>query len=154
MMERALDGDLLGVEAGLEDLVLGGFRLGRLHVRLLAGLRYGVADDVRDPLLGRAVRDRELLVVADAAIVVAQYAAGMIDEAQGFFDVALPVAGLRVILPDQAAQRGPDLLVRGGLRICRALRRASLASRRRPGGKPRPPVQEYSDRNPSVSKRS
>jgi hypothetical protein len=116
MMERPLGGDFLAVEAGLEDLVLGRLGLRRLDVRLLAGLGHRVGDDVRNPLLRRAVRDRELLVVTDAAIMVAEYAAGMIDEPEGLFDVALSVPGLRVIFADQAAQRGPDLLVRGGLR--------------------------------------
>jgi len=47
---------------------------------------------------------------------VAQYATGMIDEAQRFFDVTLAVAGLRVIFAYQTTQRGAHLLVRGGLR--------------------------------------
>src|SRR5512143_2863845 len=116
MVERALRRDVGAVEAGLEDFVLRGLGLGRLHVGLLAGLRHRVADDVRDLLLGGAVGDRELLVVADPPLVVAEYAAGMIDEAEGLFHIALAVASLRVIFPDEPAQRGPDLLVRGGLR--------------------------------------
>src|SRR4029077_5256695 len=72
-----------------------------------------VGDDVRDLLLRRAGRDRELLVVAHAARRVAQYAAGMIDEAQRLLDVALAVARLRVVLADHAAQGGPDFLVGG-----------------------------------------
>src|SRR5436190_2056569 len=51
-----------------------------------------------------------------ATIVVAHYAAAMIDEAQRLFDVGLAIARLRVIFADHAAQRSPDLLVRGGLR--------------------------------------
>jgi len=46
---------------------------------------------------------------------IAEYATGMIDESQRFFDVALPVSGFRIIFADQAAQRGTHLLVRGGL---------------------------------------
>ncbi len=116
VMENALRRRHLAVEARLQDLVLLRLGLGRLHVRLLARFRHGVADDVRDPLFGRAVRNRQLLVVADAPFVVAQYAAGMIDEAQCLFDIALSIPRLRIIFADQPAQRGPDLLIRGGLR--------------------------------------
>jgi hypothetical protein len=42
---------------------------------------------------------------------VAEYATGMIYEAERFFDIALPVARFRIIFSDQAAQRGPHLLV-------------------------------------------
>ena len=70
-----------------------------------------------DALLGgRVGSDRELLIVALPVIGVAQYATGMIDEAQRFFDVTLAVAGLRVIFAYQTTQRGAHLLVRGGLR--------------------------------------
>ena len=43
----------------------------------------------------------EFAVVARAPVRIAQDAAGMIDEAQRLFDVALPIAGFRVILADQ-----------------------------------------------------
>ena len=113
MMQIALDADVGSVEAGLENLV--GIELGlrRMHVGLLAAGGDGVGHDVRDALFRRSGRDRELLVVAHAPIVVAQYATGMIDEAKRLFDVALPVTRLRVIFADQTAQRGPDFLVRG-----------------------------------------
>ena len=76
-----------------------------------------IGDKVRDALLGgRLGCDRKLLVVALALPGVAQNAAGVIDEPERFFDVALPVARLRVILADQATQRRAHLLVRGGLR--------------------------------------
>ncbi len=129
MMEHALDRHFLAVEPGLENFVPLRLRLRRLHVGLLARLRHRVADDMRDPLLGGAVGHRELLVVANAAIVVAQYATGMIDEAQRLFDIALAVTGLRVIFADQPAQRGPDLLIRGGLRYSqRFVKRCSHVS--------------------------
>ena len=86
----------------------------RADVGLLAGFRHRVADDVRDLLLGRARRERELLVVARAPVGVGQDAARMIDEAQRLLDVALAVARLRVVLADQPAQRGPHVLVGGG----------------------------------------
>ncbi len=59
---------------------------------------------------------REVAVVALPPFRIAQDAAGMIDEPQRLFDVALPIARLRVILPDQAPQRRSNLLVRGGWR--------------------------------------
>ena len=72
---------------------------------------------MRDALLGgRLGRYGELLVVALSVLRSAQYAAGMIDEAKRFFHIPLAVTGFRVILADQATQRGADLLVRGGLR--------------------------------------
>jgi hypothetical protein len=86
----------------------------RPDVGLLAGLCHRVGDHVRDLLLGAARRDRELLVVARAPRRVAQYAAGMIDEAQGLFDISLAVARLRVILADHPPQRRAHFLVRGG----------------------------------------
>ena len=113
MMQIALDADVGGVEAGLENLVGIELGLGGMHVGLLAVGGDGVGHDMRDALFRRPGRDRELFVVAHAPIMVAQYAAGMIDEPQRLFDVALPVTRLRVIFPDQTAQRGPDFLVRG-----------------------------------------
>ena len=59
---------------------------------------------------------RQLAVVADAPVRIAQYAAGMIDEAQRLFDVALAVTRLRVIFSDQPPQRRAHLLVGGGRR--------------------------------------
>ena len=64
----------------------------------------------------RVARSRELPVVTDTAIRIAQYAAGMIDEAQRFLDVALAVARLRVILPDEPSKRRAHLFVGGGWR--------------------------------------
>src|SRR5206468_11199138 len=52
-------------------------------------------------------------VVALATRTIAEYAAGMIDEAQRFFDVSLTVAGFRVILADQTAKRCPYLFIGG-----------------------------------------
>ena len=59
---------------------------------------------------------RQLAVVTDAPVRIAQYAAGMIDEAQRLFDVALAVTRLRVIFADQPPQRRAHLLVGGGRR--------------------------------------
>ncbi len=64
----------------------------------------------------RLARARQLAVVADPPVRIAQYAAGMIDEAQRLFDVALAITRLRVIFPDQPPQRRAHLLVGGGRR--------------------------------------
>ncbi len=147
VMEDSLGRGLFAVEARFQDFVLAGLRLGRLYIRLLARLRHRIADDMRDPLLGGAVRDRKFLVVPDAALVVAQYAAGMIDEAKRFFDVALTVPRLRIIFADQPAKRGPDLLVRGGLRYAqRFVQRRSHRIDRPPDGAVR--YQESSGKSP------
>ena len=51
-----------------------------------------------------------------AAIGIAEDAACMVDEAKRLFDVALSVARLRVVFPDEAPQRRSNLLVGGGRR--------------------------------------
>ena len=51
------------------------------------------------------------MIVALAALGCRQDPAGMIDEAQRFFDVALAVAGFRIVFPDEAAQRRTHFLV-------------------------------------------
>ncbi len=72
---------------------------------------------MRDALLGRRLGgDREFLIVVQTLIGIAQYAAGMIDEAKRFFDIALPVARFCVIFSNQTAKRCPHLLVGGTLR--------------------------------------
>ncbi len=84
--------------------------------RRAAGRPRDVAHEMRDSLLGRGLRrDGELLVVMEPVVRVAEYAAGMIYKAQRFFDVALPVTRFRVILSDNATQRGPHFLFRGEL---------------------------------------
>jgi hypothetical protein len=62
----------------------------RADVGLLAGFGDGVADDVRDPLLGRARRNRQFLVVAYPAFGVRQDAARVIDEPQRFSTLPWP----------------------------------------------------------------
>ena len=64
----------------------------------------------------RLAGTRQLAVVPDAPVRIAQYAAGMIDEAQRLFDVALAITRLGVILADQPPQRRAHLLVGGGRR--------------------------------------
>src|SRR5438105_3433956 len=94
-----------------------GARLRRaVHVGLLAVLDDRVRHDVRDLLLGGAYGQRKLGVVTLAPDAIAQYAAGMIDEAKRFFDVSLSVTRLGVILSDQPTQRRAHLLV-GGARL-------------------------------------
>jgi hypothetical protein len=56
-------------------------------------------------------RAQQFLVIALASVAVAQYAAGMVDEAQCLFDVPLAVAGLCVIFTDESAQRRTHFLV-------------------------------------------
>ena len=108
---------LVAVEPGFQDLVGGGLHRRRRDIGVLAAvLGHGVAHDMGDLLLGRAVGQREFVVVPVPPVVVAEYAAGMIDEAERLFDVALTVTGLGVILADQPPQRGADLLLRGGRR--------------------------------------
>jgi hypothetical protein len=68
-----------------------------------------------DARLGRAERQRQLLVVAPPALRVAQDPAGVIDEAQRLLDVAVAVAGLGVVLADHAPQRRPHVFVGRGL---------------------------------------
>ena len=146
VMGMLFGGRLVGVEAGFELVV---HRLLRLQVQrlldlfdigLLPGLGYGIADHVRDTLLGRAGRQRELLVVADAALGVGQDAARVIDEAQRFLDIALPVAGLRVVLADEPAQRSAHVLV-GGRGQDPELRRALPSCERGPHGRSIMPVE-------------
>jgi len=84
--------------------------------RSRVGLRFqrNIGHELRDALFGAALGAyREFLIVALAVLGVTEYAAGMIDEPERFFDVALSVAGLRVILPDQATQCRAHVLVRG-----------------------------------------
>ena len=83
-----------------------------VHVRLLARLGDCIRHNVRDLLLRRPRGQRKLLIVALPPLGIRQYAAGMIDEAQRFFDVTVPIACLRVVLPDEATERGPDVFVR------------------------------------------
>src|SRR5439155_27208499 len=87
-----------------------------VHVGLLARLDDRVGDDMRNFLLRRARGQGELVVVALTPDAVAQYAAGMIDEAQRLFDVSLAIARLGVILTDEPAQRRPHLFI-GGARL-------------------------------------
>ena len=102
--QDALFGDVDHVVAGLRR---------RARSRIDSHVR----NEMRDALLGRRLGcDRELLIVALALPGVAQYAARMIDEPERFFDVALSVARLRIILADQATQCRAHLLIRGGLR--------------------------------------
>jgi hypothetical protein len=135
MVEGRLLPLVVGGQRGLECLVVehvGGRGpvdgLGA-DVGLLAGLGDRVRDDVRDPLLGRAGRERELVVVARAPVRVRQDPARVVDEAQRFLDVSLPVARLRVVLADEPAQRRAHLLVGGGLRYAQRLVKRGLHAR-------------------------
>jgi hypothetical protein len=69
----------------------------------------------------RLCGDGELLIVMLSVLGIAEYAAGMIDETQGLFYVALAVACFRIIFSDQATQRGPHLFVRCELRYSQCL---------------------------------
>jgi hypothetical protein len=81
-----------------------------------------VAHEARNALLGIGLAGYgELLIVVLPVLGIAQYAAGMIDETQGLFDVALAVARFRIIFSDEAAQRGPHLFVRCELRYSQCL---------------------------------
>jgi hypothetical protein len=57
-----------------------------------------IADDVGDALFDAARSGRQFLIVERSTVRIAQYAASMIYESQRLFDIALPVAGFRVIL--------------------------------------------------------
>src|SRR5947208_15542759 len=87
-----------------------------VYVRLFAGLDDRVGDNMCDFLLRCPRGQRELLIVALATRAVAQYATGMIDEAQRLFDVSLAIARLGIILTDEATQRRPHLFI-GGARL-------------------------------------
>jgi len=110
---------LVGIEARFQALVHSFGRRSVRHFRefpdvgLLAGLGDSVVDHMSDALLGRARRHRQFVVVAVPAVRVGQDPACMIDEAQRLFHIALPVAGLGVVLADKAAQARPHVLVRG-----------------------------------------
>src|SRR5437660_8942733 len=84
-----------------------------VHVGLFARLDDRVGDNMRDFLLRCPRGQRELLIVALATHAVAQYAAGMIDEAKRLFDVSLAIARLGVILTNEPTQRRPHLFIGG-----------------------------------------
>src|SRR5207244_7157662 len=116
MMQRIFFGSLLA-RLRVEKIVEAdrGLRCA-VHIGLFARVDDRVRDDMRDFLLRRARGQRELLVVALAARTVAQYAAGMIDEAKRLFDVSLAIARLGVILTNEPTQRRPHLFI-GGARL-------------------------------------
>ena len=81
-----------------------------------------VAYEACDSLVGAGLGgEGKYLVVVLSMVGIAEYAAGMIDESQRFFDVPLTVARLGIIFSYQTAKRGPHLLIGGALGNCQGL---------------------------------
>ena len=116
VMEHALGLGVRVAEALLEEFLGRRRRHRRVDVAALRVVRDGAGDDMGDPILGRARSQRELLVVAGPAVRIAQDPARVVDEPQRLLDVAVAVAGLRVVLADHAPQRVAHFLVRRVLR--------------------------------------